>query len=106
MPLVFILLEPDMHDLNKIVIKEVSANWDDIAYALSYKISTVQQIRNKHKEDPRKCCKELFEDWLSTNNGVKPKTWQTLIDKLKEIDELDSAIEEITENLIKMDRTA
>ena len=91
-----------MHDLNRIVIPNVSAEWKDIAYALRYKISTVKQISEKHKEHPKKCCKELFESWLVTSNGVGPKTWQTLLDKFKEIEELYSVTESITEELIQM----
>ena len=91
-----------MHHLNKIVIPEVAAEWKDIAYALDYNISTVKQIQSKCKEDPEKSCKELFEDWLSTDNGIKPKTWQTLMDKLKEVDKLHSATEKITKKLNQM----
>ena len=92
-----------MHDLNKIVVHKVSAEWEDVAFALGYEISVVKQISGKHKEDPKKCCKELFKDWLETNNGVKPKIWQTLLDKLKEIEELHSITEDIIEKLIQMD---
>ena len=95
-----------MRELNKIVVPEVSAEWEDIAYELGYEISTVKQIRNKHKENPTKCCKELFEDWLTTNNGAKPKIWQTLLNKLKEVEELTSITEGIIEKLIQMDSPA
>ena len=95
-----------MHQLNRIVIPKVSAEWEDIAYALEYEIATVRHIRNKHKEIPKKCCKELFEDWLATDNGVKPKIWQTLLDKLKEVDELHSITEDISDVLIQMDSQA
>ena len=95
-----------MRDLNKIVVPKVSAEWEDIAYELGYEISTVKQIRNKHKENPTKCCKELFEDWLTTNNGAKPKIWQTLLNKLKEVEELTSITEGIIEKLIQMDSPA
>ena len=92
-----------MHDLNTIVVPNVAAQWEDIAYALDYKIPTVEQIKSKHKEDPTKCCKELFKDWLVTSNGVKPKLWQTLLNKLKELKELNAVTEEITEELIQKD---
>ena len=91
-----------MRDLNKIVVPKISAEWEDVAYELEYDISTVKNIRNKHK-DPKKCCKELFEDWLATDNGVKPKTWQTLLDKLKEIEELYGVTKDIKGKLIQMD---
>ena len=92
-----------MCDLNKIVVPKVSAEWEDIAFELGYEISVVKQIGAKHKEDPKKCCKELFKDWLGTNNGVKPKIWETLLDKLKEIEDLHSITEDIMEKLIQMD---
>ena len=92
-----------MRVLNKIVIPKVSAEWEDIAYELEYEISTVRSIRNKLKEDPAKCCKELFEDWLTTDNGAKPKIWQTLLDKFKEIENLSSVTGDITERLIEID---
>ena len=98
-----ILLEPLMHDINRIVVPKVSAEWEDIAYALQYEIPTVKHIRNKHKENPKKCCKELFEDWLTTDNGAKPKIWQTLLDKCKEIEDLQSITDDIIKKLNQMD---
>ena len=95
-----------MHDLNMIVVPKVSAEWADIAYALQYEIPTVRQIKSKHNENPTKCCKELFEDWLVTSNGVTPKTWGTLLDKLKEIPDLHSVTENIKEMLIQKDSQA
>ena len=57
-----------------------------------------------HKGNPTKCCKELFKNWLSTDNGAKPKIWQTLLDKLKEIKELCGVTEDIIKVLIQMDQ--
>ena len=92
-----------MRDLNKIVVPKVAAEWKDVAFELEYEIFVVKQISGKHKEDPKKCCQELFMDWLETSNGVKPKIWQTLLDKLKEIEELHSITEDIIEKLIQTD---
>ena len=96
-------LEAKMRELNKIVIPKVSANWVDVAYALGYEIHTVKSIRDNHNGSARKCCRELFEDWLTTSNGARPKTWQTLLDCLKDVEELASATKDITDNLIQMD---
>ena len=94
-----------MHDLNRIVVPQVSAQWEDIAYALQYDIPTVENISVRCKENPTKCSKELFKNWLATNSGAKPKIWQTLIYKLKEIEEL-CGVTEIIEVLIQMDAQA
>ena len=83
-----------MGDINKIVVPRIQAEWEDFAYALHYEIPAVQNISAKHNENPKKCCRELFIDWLSTDHGDGPKTWKTLIGKLKEVDELAAAISE------------
>ena len=93
-----------MADLNKIVVPKINAHWEDVAYALLYKIPTVDSIKRKHQEDPQKCCKELFKDWLESNNGAAagPKIWSTIVDKLKDIGVLTAAREEIITELGKM----
>ena len=99
---VSVLLEPEMHDMMRFVIPEVASEWEDVAYALHYKISTVQSIESNHGKDVRKCCRELFKDWLTTNNGAKPKTWRTLLDALRLIKNLTSVTREITDELAQI----
>ena len=84
-----------MADINRIVIPRIQAEWEDVAYALHYKIAEVNVIKVKCNENPRNYCRELFKDWLSTDHVVKPKTWSTLLTKLKEIDDLATATNEI-----------
>ena len=82
-----------MDDLSKIVVPKISADWEDVAYALRYEIPIVKLIQNKHNNNPKKCCKELLTDWLMTNNGATPKIWSTFLDKLKKVEELAAAKE-------------
>ena len=89
-----------MADINKIVIPRIKAEWEDVAYALCYDIPTVKAIKGNN-QDPKKCCKELFVDWLSTDRGAGPKTWSTLIEKLKEVEDLTAATNEIIDVLDK-----
>ena len=91
-----------MGDINKIVIPKIQAEWEDVAYALRYQIPTVKAIKAKWNNNPKKCCKELFEDWLSTDHGAGPKTWSTLLDKLKEVEDLAAATNDITNELRKL----
>ena len=48
---------------------------------------------NQFSESARR---ELFKDWLTTNNGAAagPKIWSTLLEKLKSIVDLAAAREE------------
>ena len=85
-----------MIDLKKIVISRIMNEWEDIADALRYDLATIQAIKDKEHGDPKKCCREFFRDWLMTNNGAKagPKVWSTLLDALKEADEISADITE------------
>ena len=94
-----------MRDINKIVVPQIQADWEDVAYALDYKISTVRTIKVKYNGDPEKCCKELFTDWLSTDCGAGPKTWSTLVDKLKDVTNLVRVTEEIVDKIKKLMHT-
>ena len=89
-----------MWDLIKIVIPKISPQWEDVAYALHFDIHTVLIIKYDHSKSNR-CCKEVFKTWLSTDKGVSPKTWATLLNKLIEVDELRVAVEEIRQELFK-----
>ena len=94
-----------MGDINKIVIPKIQAEWEYVAYALRYQIPTVKAIKAKCNDNPKKCCKELFEDWLSTDHGAGPKTWSTLLDKLKEVEDLAAATNDIMNELRKLAHT-
>ena len=83
-----------MFELGKIVIPNILNNWECIAEAFYYDIATITAIKDKEHGDPRKCCREFFKDWLTTNRGSKagPKVWLTLFDRLKEVDEISTDI--------------
>ena len=93
-------LEPKMADINKIIIPRIQAEWEDVAYALHYEIPKVKAIK-ENNQSLKKCCRELFIDWLSTDHGAGPKTWATLIEKLKEVEDLTAATNEIIDELGK-----
>ena len=66
----------------------------------------VRAIQEKYRDDPRKCCKGLLEDWLTTKNGTSPKTWNTLLGALRKVNELTSVTHEIEEELSKLLKVA
>ena len=97
---IYYCLEPEMADINRIVIPRIQAEWEDVAYALRYKISRIKAIK-ENNQNSKKCCRELFIDWLSTDHGAGPRTWATLIEKLKEVEDLTAATNEIIDELGK-----
>ena len=89
-----------MDDLKKIVIPEVKAHWEDLAYSMKFKISQVEAIerdRDLRGLDDR--CTKLFVSWLTTDKGCKPKTWRKLLERIKEVNELYAAAEHIEKTL-------
>ena len=85
-----------MRDLTKIVIPKVMNEWEYIAEVLCYDLPTIKAISEKERNDPKRCCREFFKDWLMTNNGVRagPKVWSTLLTALKEVNEISVATRE------------
>ena len=70
-------------------------HWQDIAqYSLHYDISMVKAVERSSANYPERCSRELFKDWLNTENGVGPKTWKVLLEQLKKV-ELADNVEEI-----------
>ena len=53
----------------------------------------------RQRGDPYKYCTELMEDWLTSDQGVAPKTWQTLVSMVKDIQGLSTS--SIEQSLLK-----
>ena len=88
-----------MWNLIKIVIPKIKAEWRYVAYSMGYDVSTVAAIEKESIGNLDKCCEKLFEDWLTTNNGCTPKTWQKVIERIKAVDNLTAAAENISMEL-------
>jgi len=93
--------EPEMWLLHQFVIPKIAADWSLVADYLEYQVECKKVIRRKCRDDPMECCVELLEDWLSSDNGVSPKSWSKLIEILKKIKSLAAATENIVQDLAK-----
>ena len=89
-----------MWELTEIVIPNVMAEWEKLAYRMRYKPQEVEAFK-KDSHDLKGCCMKLFSDWLSTGHGPTPKTYQTLLNHVKQIKDLTTASEEIERELIQ-----
>ena len=90
-----------MIDLKNIVTRRIMNQWECVAEALYYDITTIEAIKQQRGcEGPKQCCREFFKDWLTTNNGNRagPKVWSTLIGALKEVDEIAT---DIVDDIVK-----
>ena len=80
-----LLLVPEMHQLNKIVIPRIKSEWQDVAYSMGYKVYNVNAIERECHHVLKDCCQRLLSDWLIT--GDHP-TWRKLLDYIKDVDDL------------------
>ena len=94
-----VVIEPNMRQLIMIVIPKIAFMWKTVADFLEYDISTIENIKQKYRDDCEECMNGLFRDWLSTNHGVRPKTWAMLLERLKEIGQLATATSDIEKEL-------
>ncbi|XP_065910359.1 uncharacterized protein [Dysidea avara] len=93
---------PDMWDLTKIAIPRIMAEWKNVAYCMRFDLHIITAIEQDSRS-VQECSQKLFANWLTTNNGPTPKTWKTLLTKIKDVDNLVRAAEEIEEDLLKLD---
>ena len=93
--------KPEMWDIIKIIFPKIKAKWKYVAYSMKYAPNEVRTFENDSK-DCEGSCMNLFTDWLTSNNGVTPKTWYTLIEKIKAVDGLQHAAKDIEEEVKKL----
>ena len=90
-----------MWKLRKLVVPEVKACWDNLAFSMEYEIPQVEAIKRDGKDVSEQCATKLFQDWLETSHGCTPKTWRKLLERIKDVDELYAAADRIKEKLLE-----
>ena len=89
-----------MLDLIKLFIPKVKAEWEHVAYSMQYDIHDVIGIENDSSlTSIDKRCEKLLKNWLTTPNGVTPKTWCTLLKCIRDVDGLTDIAEMIDAEL-------
>ena len=97
---ILLLIDAQMWELTEFVIPKIKDNWENLAYCMRYTIGEVEAIK-KESHDFKECCIKLFKDWLTTSHGPIPKTYQTLLQHIRKIDDLTAVSTEIKRKLIK-----
>ena len=93
--------QPEMWDIIKIVFPKIKAQWKYVAYSMKYAPNEVSAFESDSK-DCKGGCLNLFTDWLTTDNGITPKIWLTLIEQIKVVDGLQQAAKDIEEEVKKL----
>ena len=87
--------------LYKLVIPKISAHWDVVLANLEYDLAFKQELDRKYRGNPRECCTALLEDWISSDRGINPKTFNTLLEVLCTINDVAPFMRTIIDGLRK-----
>ena len=98
--IIILLTEAKMYELTEFVAPKVMDNWKQLAYCMRYETRDVTAF-SEGSQNPKECCMKLFSNWLDTGHDPKTKTYKTLLDYIKKVDDLTAASEEIEEKLIQ-----
>ena len=93
------LSEPTMKNILKFVIPHITAKCDDLAYMMNYGPNDVETFK-KDSQNVEECSKKMFINWLTSGHDPNPKTYQNLLNYIKEVNDLIVASEKIEEQLI------
>ena len=85
---------PDMWPIISIIIPKIKAKWNYVAFSMGYKHPAVNAFQRDAHNNCEDACYNFLSDWLQTSNGVTPKTWCKLLDRIKAIDCLRAEAEE------------
>ena len=95
-----LLTAVQMYELIEIVAPKIMDKWEQLAYCMTYEPGEVEAFK-KDTNDLTECCMELFSNWLTTDHGPMPKTYQTLLNHVKKVSDLAAASETIKKELIR-----
>ena len=74
----------DMKIMYKHVVSKLSSDWTSVGNYLEYSVAERNNFKGPNNN---KRLAALLENWISTSNGRKPKTWSTFFEVLNELDE-------------------
>jgi len=96
---------PIVKHLLNVVVQRVASEWDKVAHQLEFDDPTIRTIQRRYRDDPEECCYQLLKEWVTTDKGVEPKNWATLLEALKMIRKLRSVTQQIEDDLEKLKAT-
>ena len=100
--LFFVYVAPKMLQLIEMVVPNIAHCWEKVAHFLEIESCRITLIKKLHPNEPENCCMELFDHWLSSDEGMQPKTWRVLLNTLKRIKQLTKVANDIEEDLEKL----
>ena len=88
--------------IHKLVVPKISSHWESVAASLQLDGAHIEVVEQRCRGEPRKCCVDMIENWISSDKGLSPKTWPVLLQAISRTSpELVVVASDIKEALIK-----
>ena len=71
----------ELYDVLK-ALEDCKASWEDIGTALHIKVGKLEEIKEAHHSDPKKCLKATMTEWLKKNYKTErfgDPSWRLLV---------------------------
>ena len=70
------------------IIKRMTPFWKDLGSLMDFDESGTElaTIERTHHGDPKECCRAVFQHWVN-GNGVRPCSWNKLIELINDCDQ-------------------
>jgi len=85
-PIAYSASQMNMKLMHKYIVSNLSKHWGALSDFLEYPTSVKKTFSRPNPWDSMML---LLEDWISTDNGRKPKTWEVFIEVLNELGEVE-----------------
>lgn len=73
------------------IMESVAPQWKQMAVALGFSVARIKSIEKGEHYQPDDASFEIFSCWLEGEHGLKPPTWEVLIQCLRQGNFLDQA---------------
>ena len=94
-----------MKHLHELVIPNIHTHWKQVATCLTYSQYEIKMMDEEWKGvNSIQCCEDLLRDWLCKYYCVHPRSWETLINSVKQVQELSASTKQIERNVEKLIR--
>ena len=83
-----LLTTPTLHQLNRLIIRQIALDWYSVGLHLEIEVLTLQIIEaDVHPPSVERCCRTMFTRWLSHDEGTgeAPRLWRTVLKALKNV---------------------
>ena len=85
------------------MVPEIATQWESVAVNLQLSDSRINVIKEEGNKIPDNCCREVLIQWIGTTTDG---TWTTLLDAVKQVDDLSEAHDKIKQNVLDLGMTS